>query len=53
MATVMSNLGLRKYAESNDIHFEATKVGDRYVLENMLANALQFRWRTILDTSYY
>lgn len=26
MATVMSNLGLRKYAESNDIHFEATKV---------------------------
>lgn len=38
VATVMSNLGLRKYAESNDIHFEATKVGDRYVLENMLAN---------------
>lgn len=34
----MSNLGLRKYAECNDIHFEATKVGDRYVLENMLAN---------------
>ena len=38
VATVMSNLGLRKYAECNDIHFEATKVGDRYVLENMLAN---------------
>ena len=38
VATVMSNLGLRKYAEKNDIHFEATKVGDRYVLENMLAN---------------
>ena len=38
VATVMSNLGLRKYAEDNGIHFEATKVGDRYVLENMLEN---------------
>src|SRR5574344_2888190 len=34
----MSNLGLKKYCEKNDIHFEQTKVGDRYVLENMLAN---------------
>ena len=38
VATVMSNLGLRKYAEENGIHFEVTKVGDRYVLENMLEN---------------
>ena len=38
VATVLSNLGLRKYAEDNGIHFEATKVGDRYVLENMLEN---------------
>lgn len=38
VATVMSNLGLRKYAQENNINFEATKVGDRYVLENMLAN---------------
>ncbi len=38
VATVMSNLGLKKYCEKNDIHFEQTKVGDRYVLENMLAN---------------
>ena len=38
VATVMSNLGLRKYAEENGIHFEATQVGDRYVLENMLEN---------------
>ena len=38
VATVMSNLGLRKYAESNKIKFEATKVGDRYVLEEMLKN---------------
>ena len=36
VATVMSNLGLKKYAEKNDIHFEETKVGDRYVLEKML-----------------
>ena len=38
VATVMSNLGLRKYTKENDIHFEATQVGDRYVLENMLKN---------------
>ena len=38
VATVMSNLGLRKYAEANKINFEATKVGDRYVLEEMLKN---------------
>lgn len=36
--TVMSNMGLRKFCEENDIHHESTKVGDRYVLENMLAN---------------
>lgn len=36
VATVMSNLGLNKYAEKSDIHFEQTKVGDRYVLEKML-----------------
>ncbi len=36
VATVMSNLGLKKYAEENNINFEATKVGDRYVLEKML-----------------
>ena len=36
VATVMSNLGLNKYAEANGIKFEQTKVGDRYVLEKML-----------------
>lgn len=36
VATVMSNLGLKKYAEANQIKFEETKVGDRYVLEKML-----------------
>ena len=36
VATVMSNLGLKKYAQANGINFEETKVGDRYVLEKML-----------------
>ncbi len=36
VATVMSNLGLKKFAQNNSINFEATKVGDRYVLEKML-----------------
>ena len=38
VATVMSNLGLNKYAESNNLNFVQTKVGDRYVLEEMLKN---------------
>ncbi len=38
VATVMSNLGLKKYAQANDINFVETKVGDRYVLEEMLKN---------------
>lgn len=36
VGTVMSNLGLVKYCQNNDINFIATKVGDRYVLEEML-----------------
>ena len=36
VATVMSNLGLRKFCKENDISFVETKVGDRYVLEEML-----------------
>lgn len=38
VATVMSNLGLNKYAEKNDLQLVQTKVGDRYVLEEMLKN---------------
>ena len=38
VATVMSNLGLKKYAEENNIDLIQTKVGDRYVLEEMLKN---------------
>lgn len=36
VGTVMTNLGFIKFCEANDIRFEATKVGDRYVLETML-----------------
>ena len=36
VATVMSNLGLNKYAENNNLTLKQTKVGDRYVLEEML-----------------
>lgn len=38
VVTVMSNMGFFKFCEENDIVCEKTKVGDRYVLENMLAN---------------
>ena len=36
VATIMSNLGLNKYAENNGLQLVQTKVGDRYVLEEML-----------------
>ena len=36
VVTVMSNIGLKKYAENNQINLLTTKVGDRYVLEEML-----------------
>lgn len=38
VATIMSNLGFKKYTEKNNINFVETKVGDRYVLEEMLKN---------------
>ena len=36
VGTVMSNLGFINYCKDNDISFIATKVGDRYVLEELL-----------------
>jgi phosphoglucosamine mutase len=38
VGTVMTNLGFIKAMTENGISFEKTPVGDRYVLENMLAN---------------
>ena len=34
----MSNLGLKKYAQNNNLNLVQTKVGDRYVLEEMMKN---------------
>lgn len=42
VATVMSNMGLFKFAEENDINMEITKVGDRYVLEKILQGGHNF-----------
>ena len=36
VATVMSNLGLNKFTRDNGLELLQTKVGDRYVLEEML-----------------
>ncbi len=38
VVTVMTNLGFFHFAKANGIHSMATKVGDRYVLEQMLAD---------------
>ncbi|MBQ6381957.1 MAG: phosphoglucosamine mutase [Clostridia bacterium] len=38
VVTVMSNMGFFKFCKENAIACEKTAVGDRYVLENMLAN---------------
>lgn len=38
VVTVMTNMGFNKYCDKAGINYVATKVGDRYVLENMLKN---------------
>ena len=38
VVTVMTNMGFNKYCDKAGINYVATKVGDRYVLENMLQN---------------
>ncbi len=38
VSTVMANIGFHKALKTAGINVEVTKVGDRYVLENMLAN---------------
>ena len=42
VATIMSNLGLFIMGENNNINILKTKVGDRYVLEEMLLKGLNF-----------
>ena len=36
VGTIMTNLGFIKFCEANGLSFIATKVGDRFVLEEML-----------------
>ncbi len=38
----MTNLGFQKFCEENGMRFEATKVGDRYVLEQMRLEGYSF-----------
>ncbi len=42
VGTVMSNFGFQKFCEENGIGFVSTKVGDRFVLEQMLLEELSF-----------
>lgn len=36
IGTILTNMGFIKYCEENDVNFIATKVGDKFVLEEML-----------------
>ncbi|MDR0821913.1 MAG: phosphoglucosamine mutase [Oscillospiraceae bacterium] len=42
VGTVMTNLGFVKFCEENKLNFIATKVGDRFVLEEMLLEEYDF-----------
>ncbi len=42
VGTIMTNMGFNKFCEADGMKFEATKVGDRYVLEEMLLEGYNF-----------
>ncbi len=42
VGTIMTNFGFTKFCEDNDLKFIATKVGDRYVLEEMMLGDYSF-----------
>lgn len=42
VGTVMTNIGFNHFCGANDLNFVATKVGDRYVLEEMLKSGYNF-----------
>lgn len=42
VGTIMTNLGFIRFCEENDMSFIATKVGDRFVLEEMLMEEYDF-----------
>lgn len=42
VGTIMTNMGFSRFCEQNGIRFESTKVGDRYVLEEMIMEEYNF-----------
>lgn len=42
VGTIMTNMGFNRFCDDNSIKFAATKVGDRYVLEEMLQEGYNF-----------
>ncbi len=42
VGTIMTNMGFMRFCEENGLRFSATKVGDRYVLEEMLLENYSF-----------
>lgn len=42
IGTILTNLGFVKFCEANDTNFIATKVGDKFVLEEMLLEEYNF-----------
>ncbi len=42
VGTIMTNMGFNRFCKENGLNFVSTKVGDRYVLENMLREEYNF-----------
>ena len=42
VGTIMTNMGFNRFCDENGMKFAATKVGDRYVLEEMLLEGYNF-----------
>ncbi len=42
VGTIMTNMGFNRFCDENGLKFAATKVGDRYVLEEMLQEGYNF-----------
>lgn len=42
VGTIMTNMGFNRFCDDNGLKFAATKVGDRYVLEEMLQEGYNF-----------
>ncbi len=42
VGTIMTNMGFNRFCDENGLKFAATKVGDRYVLEEMLLEGYNF-----------